>query len=81
MKSTITLKGIDFECIYQIEPEEKATSDTPYEPAYIDDIQITHQGTDFTDFLSDESYKIEKMLLELNGYNQWKTYPTSFAKT
>lgn len=65
MKATITISGIDFECTYTIEPAQPDTYEEPGHPEYIEDLVITHKGTDFTDFLEDRASEIETMLLNL----------------
>jgi len=65
MKTTITLSGLAFECTYTIEPAQPDTHEEPGHPEYIEDLVITHQGTDFTDFLEDRAIEIETMLLNL----------------
>lgn len=66
MKATITISGIDFECTYTVEPAQAETHEWPGNPEYIDDLVITHKGTDFTDFLEDRGREIETMLLNLH---------------
>ena len=62
----INYNGIDFKVFYSYQPEEKA--ETGPEAQYpgckesIDDVEISHYGIDFTDFLEEQMDEIKQLI-------------------
>lgn len=73
-KLTIDFKGIDFDCEFDYQPEEKQVmyyrdgSGYPGCPASIDSLTVFHKGTDFTEFL-EEIVGLDKIEEEI-----WKSF-------
>jgi hypothetical protein len=65
MKTTITFRGIEFDVDYYFQPEEKATYEYSGCPPCVEEInEITHNGTDFTEFLEEHEYEIAEIIYE-----------------
>ena len=63
-KSKIEYRGIEFSVEWEYTPEEPMTHDYPGYPERAEIIRITHNGTSFFDFLTDDDFiEIEKILL------------------
>ena len=68
---TVKFKGVDFDIEYDYQPEEPMVMYYPDGSGYpgcaesVDVINsITHQGTDFTEFLEDFDEEIKQLILE-----------------
>jgi len=65
MTTTITFRGIEFDVDYDFYPGEKATYDYPGCPPCVETIgEITHNGTDFTEFLEEHKDEIAQIIYE-----------------
>jgi len=65
MTTTITFRGIEFDVNYYFQPGEKATYEYPGCPPCVEEInQITHNGTDFTEFLEEHEDEIAEIIYE-----------------
>jgi len=65
MTTTITFRGIEFDVDYYFQPGEKATYEYPGCPPCVEEInEITHNGTDFTEFLEEHEYEIAEIIYE-----------------
>jgi hypothetical protein len=65
MTTTITFRGIEFDVDYYFQPGEKATYEYPGCPPCVEEInQITHNGTDFTEFLEEHEDEIAEIIYE-----------------
>ena len=65
MVATITFRGLEFDVDYYFQPEEKATYDYAGCPPCVEEInKITHNGTDFTEFLEEHECEISEIIYE-----------------
>lgn len=65
MTTTITFRGIEFDVDYYFQPGEKATYEYPGCPPCVEEINhITHNGTDFTEFLEEHEDEIAEIIYE-----------------
>jgi hypothetical protein len=63
-KGKIEYRGIEFSVEWEYSPAEPRTNDDPGYPERAEIIRITHKGTSFYDFLTDDDLiEIEKILL------------------
>ena len=63
MKTLINYKGLNFDIVYHYTEPTKGDWDTPPTDAVVEIEEISHNGTNFTDFLIDEFEQIEKQVL------------------
>jgi len=70
MDLTITYKGIDFDVTFDYQPEEKMVRYYPDGSGYpgcaesIDNIQVYHNGTDFTELFEDYMHLMDAAIRE-----------------
>ena len=73
LSTTITLSDIEFDVDFNYTPEEKPVyydSNMEGHPgcsAEVEILEISHKGTDFTDFLFDKHEEIERIILDTYG--------------